>query len=127
MVSPVQFPYLVWGTEWGGDLFLVNTGDPATGQANPTVAANATGQAFIAWEDDHAYGGPGEDPDPTGVRGHAFLADRVFCMSGRPGRVISERSVDLPRPRDLEITYSAAFTDIVNELRRLIARARSMT
>jgi NitT/TauT family transport system ATP-binding protein len=61
------------------------------------------------------------------LREAAFLADRVFCMSGRPGRVISERSVDLPRPRDLEITYSAAFMDIVNELRRLIARARSTT
>lgn len=58
------------------------------------------------------------------LREAVFLADRVFCMSARPGRIIAERHVDLPRPRDLEIMYTAAFTDIVHELRGHIADAR---
>ena len=40
------------------------------------------------------------------LREATFLADRIFCMSARPGRIIAERAVDLPRPRDLEVTYT---------------------
>jgi len=58
------------------------------------------------------------------LREAVFLADRIFCMSARPGRIIAERVVDLPRPRDLEITYTAPFMDIVHELRGHIAHAR---
>jgi NitT/TauT family transport system ATP-binding protein len=58
------------------------------------------------------------------LREAVFLADRIFCMSSRPGRIIVEREVELPRPRDLEVTYTPAFTDIVHELRGHIAHAR---
>jgi NitT/TauT family transport system ATP-binding protein len=58
------------------------------------------------------------------LREAAFLADRVYCMSSRPGRIMAEHQVDLPRPRDLEVTYSHTFADIVHELRRHIATAR---
>jgi NitT/TauT family transport system ATP-binding protein len=58
------------------------------------------------------------------LREAVFLADRIFCMSARPGRIIAEREVDLPRPRDLEVTYTPAFIDIVHELRGHIAHAR---
>jgi NitT/TauT family transport system ATP-binding protein len=58
------------------------------------------------------------------LREAAFLADRIFCMSTRPGRIIVERRVDLPRPRSLEVTYTPEFTDIVHELRSHIATAR---
>jgi NitT/TauT family transport system ATP-binding protein len=58
------------------------------------------------------------------LREAVFLADRIFCMSARPGRIIAERTVDLPRPRDLEITYTADFMAIVHELRGHIAHAR---
>ncbi len=61
------------------------------------------------------------------LREATFLADRILCMSSRPGRIIAERAIDLPRPRDLEITYTPAFTDIVHELRGHIARARAET
>lgn len=59
------------------------------------------------------------------LREATFLADRIFCMSARPGKIIAERVVDLPRPRDLEVTYTPAFTEIVHELRARIAEARA--
>lgn len=58
------------------------------------------------------------------LREAAFLADRIFCMSARPGRIIAERRVDFPRPRSLEVTYTPEFTDLVHELRGRIASAR---
>jgi NitT/TauT family transport system ATP-binding protein len=58
------------------------------------------------------------------LREAVFLADRVFVMSARPGRVLVERPIDLPRPRDLEVTFTPAFQDIVHELRGHIVRAR---
>jgi NitT/TauT family transport system ATP-binding protein len=58
------------------------------------------------------------------LREAAFLADRIFCMSARPGRIIAERVVDLPRPRDLEVLYTTPFTDLVHDLRGRIAEAR---
>src|ERR671913_820926 len=51
------------------------------------------------------------------LREAAFLADRIFCMSARPGRIIVEREVDLPRPRDLEVCYTPAFSDVVLSIR----------
>jgi NitT/TauT family transport system ATP-binding protein len=58
------------------------------------------------------------------LREAVFLADTVYCMSKRPGRLIATRKIDLPRPRDLEVTYTEPFTDIVFELREHIGRIR---
>ena len=58
------------------------------------------------------------------LREAAFLADRIFIMSARPGRVIAERVVDFPRPRDLEVTFTQSFQDVVHELRGHIVEAR---
>jgi len=58
------------------------------------------------------------------LREAVFLGDRIFCMSARPGRIIAEREVTFPRPRDLEITYTPAFADVVHELRSQIKSAR---
>jgi NitT/TauT family transport system ATP-binding protein len=58
------------------------------------------------------------------LREAVFLGDRIFCMSARPGRIIAEREVLFPRPRDLEITYTPAFADVVHELRSQIKNAR---
>ena len=58
------------------------------------------------------------------LRESVFLADKVFVMSKNPGRFVVERKIDLPRPRDLEITYTPAFSEIVHELRGHIGAIR---
>jgi NitT/TauT family transport system ATP-binding protein len=58
------------------------------------------------------------------LRESVFLADTVYVMSKSPGRFVVKREVDLPRPRDLEITYTPEFTDIVHELRGHIGAMR---
>jgi NitT/TauT family transport system ATP-binding protein len=51
------------------------------------------------------------------LREAAFLADTVYVFSPRPGRIILRHEVDLPRPRDLAITYTPAFAETVQMLR----------
>jgi NitT/TauT family transport system ATP-binding protein len=58
------------------------------------------------------------------LRESVFLADTVYVMSKRPGRFMVSRQIDLPRPRDLEITYTREFSDIVHELRGHIGAIR---
>ncbi|MGE3146227.1 MAG: ABC transporter ATP-binding protein [Pseudorhodoplanes sp.] len=58
------------------------------------------------------------------LREAVFLADRVFVMSARPGRIVEERKIDIPRPRDLEVTFTKEFQDIVHDLREHIVKAR---
>jgi NitT/TauT family transport system ATP-binding protein len=55
---------------------------------------------------------------------NVILVDTVYVMSKSPGRFVVRREIDLPRPRDLEITYTPAFTDIVHELRGHIGAMR---
>jgi NitT/TauT family transport system ATP-binding protein len=59
------------------------------------------------------------------LREAVFLADRVLVMSARPGRIVAERTVDLPRPRSLDATYEPYSVELVHALREHISAARS--
>jgi len=58
------------------------------------------------------------------LRESVFLADTVYVMSKSPGRFVVTREIELERPRDLEITYTKEFSDIVHELRGHIGAIR---
>ena len=47
-----------------------------------------------------------------------FLSDRVVVLSNRPGRVIDDVPVNLPRPRDLDTMATPSFVEICNLLRK---------
>jgi NitT/TauT family transport system ATP-binding protein len=58
------------------------------------------------------------------LRESVFLADTVYVMSKSPGRFVVKKEIELARPRDLEITYTTEFSDIVHELRSHIGAGR---
>jgi NitT/TauT family transport system ATP-binding protein len=49
-----------------------------------------------------------------------FMSDRVVVMSPRPGRVIAEVAIPLPRPRTLEMLGDERFAALTRDLRRLL-------
>jgi NitT/TauT family transport system ATP-binding protein len=56
------------------------------------------------------------------LREAVFLATTVYVMSSRPGRIVGEKAVQFGYPRELELSYSAQFTELVHELRVSMAR-----
>jgi len=58
------------------------------------------------------------------LREAAYLADVIFVMSARPGRIIATHRIDLPRPRTLDMTFEPAFIEVVHQIRNEIAQAR---
>jgi NitT/TauT family transport system ATP-binding protein len=46
-----------------------------------------------------------------------FLADRVLVMTPRPGRILDQMQIDLPRPRGLEVMNTEAFGAYVRRIR----------
>jgi len=59
------------------------------------------------------------------LREAAYLADRVYVMSKRPGRIVYGRPVTLPRPRSLETTFQEEFVELVHGLRDHISEVRA--
>lgn len=57
------------------------------------------------------------------IQESVFLADRIFAMSPRPGRLAKEFLVDLPRPRQLDVMYAPRFVSLVQEIRECISQA----
>ena len=49
-----------------------------------------------------------------------FLADRVVIMSPRPGRIVAEQSIDLPKPRRPEVRGDDEFLHEVARSRELL-------
>jgi NitT/TauT family transport system ATP-binding protein len=51
-----------------------------------------------------------------------FLSDRVIVMSPRPGRVLADIRIELPRPRTVEMKDTPVFVDYQKQLRSLIGQ-----
>jgi NitT/TauT family transport system ATP-binding protein len=49
-----------------------------------------------------------------------LLSDRIIIMSERPGRILKEVEVDLPRPRDGSVRQSEAFFKLESEIRLIL-------
>ena len=58
------------------------------------------------------------------LREAAYLADRIFVMSARPGRMLATHDVGFPRPRTLDMTFSEEFVALNHALRNEISDAR---
>ncbi len=52
-----------------------------------------------------------------------LLADRVLVMSPRPGSLIADVMIPLPRPRSLDLLHQPAFVALTEQLRRHIHTA----
>lgn len=51
-----------------------------------------------------------------------FLSDRVVVMSKRPGRILEDIVIPLPRPRTVEMQETAQFAHLRGHIRNLIQR-----
>jgi len=59
------------------------------------------------------------------LREAVYLADTVYVMSARPGKVILTRKIDAPRPRKLDDLYGQDVVELIHDLRHHINVARS--
>ncbi len=59
------------------------------------------------------------------LREAVYLADTIYVMSTRPGRILMRYDNTLPRPRDQDVTFSKEFGDMVHELKRHIRTVRA--
>jgi NitT/TauT family transport system ATP-binding protein len=49
-----------------------------------------------------------------------FLADRVVVMTPRPGRLARVYTIDLPRPRTIDMTFEPEFIQLIQEIKRTV-------
>lgn len=49
-----------------------------------------------------------------------LLSDTVYVMAPRPGRIVEAVTIDLPRPRTLDMMISPHFGSLVSRIRRLL-------
>jgi NitT/TauT family transport system ATP-binding protein len=61
------------------------------------------------------------------LREAAYLANRICVMSARPGRILDDSVVDMPRPRTIEMTFQPDFVALNQRLRAMIVGARGGT
>lgn len=61
------------------------------------------------------------------LREAAYLADVIFVMSARPGKIISTHHVDLPRPRSVDSTFDPRFVEIVQQIRSEIEQTHKQS
>ncbi len=58
------------------------------------------------------------------LRESIYLADTIYVISARPGRIVSRSTVPFARPRTLEDTFKPAFIEMEHMLRGQISQQR---
>ncbi len=58
------------------------------------------------------------------LREAVFLARKVYVMSARPGKIVMQKDVTFPYPREMELSYTPAFAELVRTLRQAIGISR---
>jgi NitT/TauT family transport system ATP-binding protein len=56
-----------------------------------------------------------------------FMSDRVLVMSPRPGRIVEDLAIDLPRPRSLDMLSEPSFGSYTKKLRHLLESSAEQT
>ncbi|WP_198807357.1 ABC transporter ATP-binding protein [Leptolyngbya sp. BL0902] len=56
------------------------------------------------------------------LREALFLSDTIYVLGSRPSTIVYQVSVDLPRPRTLDLCFTDHFHEMYTELRRHIQR-----
>jgi NitT/TauT family transport system ATP-binding protein len=59
------------------------------------------------------------------LREAAYLADTIYVMSKRPGRILVRRENDIARPRTQDTSFTPPFVELVHELRDEIRSVRA--
>jgi NitT/TauT family transport system ATP-binding protein len=59
------------------------------------------------------------------LREAVYLADTVYVMSKRPGRIVARVPIPVARPRTVEGSFAPEFVDLVHHLRGLIGEVRA--
>ena len=60
-----------------------------------------------------------------GIDEAVFLGDRVLVMSARPGQIVADIAIDLPRPRVADLKDAPEFRTHTREIRHLLGGAAS--
>lgn len=55
-----------------------------------------------------------------------YLSDRVVVMSGRPSRILDDITINLPRPRSLDMMTDPAFGSYASHIRHLLSAKSEM-
>jgi NitT/TauT family transport system ATP-binding protein len=55
-----------------------------------------------------------------------YLSDRVVVLSGRPSRIMDDITIDLPRPRSLDMMTDPVFGGYASHIRRLLLARTEM-
>jgi ABC-type nitrate/sulfonate/bicarbonate transport system ATPase subunit len=55
-----------------------------------------------------------------------FLADRVVVFAPRPGRIVEDVAIDLPRPRDLAIRRTPEFVELAQHMWQILMSTGSI-